>query len=636
MFTSRNVKSLLINAGAGLLLSLMPPPSAEAAEAESPIEHVVIIVGENRSFDHLFATYEPPPGQDIANLLSKGIITPEGEPGPNFSLAKQYYGELRPPARFSLKPFAKEPYEYLPPPMTGGAHEQASDEKPPPFATLAAAAAVEGGSLPAAELPLLTTGATGLPRRAVDTRIADVEKLPPGPFSLPPGVGYADYAGGPVHRFYQMWQQLDCDAAQAGPANPSGCLADLFAWVEVSVGAGSNGAAQPPGMSDGTTGEGATALGFYNIQQGDLPYFTSLARQYLLHDNYHQPAMGGTGVNSIMLGAADAYYFADGHGQAATPPQGQIENPDPREGANNWYTQDGYKGGSYSNCSDPSAPGVGAVLSYLASLPNSPKPNCETGHYYLLNNYEPGYRGDGSLSLENPFTLPPSPVRTIADVLLEKNISWKYYGDGWNNYLKNLKTSVYCNICNPFLYETAIMTSSEVRMAHLKDTADLYDDIERGELPAVSFVKPGIYLDGHPASSRFDLFEAFTRKIVEAIKSKPDLFAHTAIFITVDEGGGYYDSGYIQPLDFFGDGTRIPLIVVSPFTTGGRVAHEYADHISILKFIERNWRLPTISARSRDNLPNPVSAAGNPYVPTNSPAVDDLFGVFEFGLPAGD
>jgi hypothetical protein len=97
-----------------------------------------------------------------------------------------------------------------------------------------------------------------------------------------------------------------------------------------------------------------------------------------------------------------------------------------------------------------------------------------------------------------------------------------------------------------------------------------------------------------------------------------------------DEGGGYYDSGYIEPLDFFGDGTRIPLIAVSPYSLDGRVVHDYADHASILKFIERNWRLPTITRRSRDNLPNPVASAGNPYVPKNSPAIDDLFSLFRF------
>ena len=50
--------------------------------------------------------------------------------------------------------------------------------------------------------------------------------------------------------------------------------------------------------------------------------------------------------------------------------------------------------------------------------------------------------------------------------------------------------------------------------------------------------------------------------------------------ITFDEGGGYYDSGYVQPLDFFGDGTRIPMIVVSNYSTGGHISHTYTDHVS--------------------------------------------------------
>jgi len=60
------------------------------------------------------------------------------------------------------------------------------------------------------------------------------------------------------------------------------------------------------------------------------------------------------------------------------------------------------------------------------------------------------------------------------------------------------------------------------------------------------------------------------------------------------------------------------------------VVHDYYDHASILKFIERNWHLPTITGRSRDNLPNPVTTERNPYVPANSPAIDDLFGMFQF------
>jgi phospholipase C len=100
--------------------------------------------------------------------------------------------------------------------------------------------------------------------------------------------------------------------------------------------------------------------------------------------------------------------------------------------------------------------------------------------------------------------------------------------------------------------------------------------------------------------------------------------------ITFDEGGGYWDSGYIQPLDFFGDGPRIPLIVISNFTKGGHVNHSYADHVSILKFIERNWHLKPLTERSRDNFPNPRADRDNPYVPVNSPALADLFDMFDF------
>ncbi|MFY0022568.1 hypothetical protein ABTQ05_21805, partial [Acinetobacter baumannii] len=61
------------------------------------------------------------------------------------------------------------------------------------------------------------------------------------------------------------------------------------------------------------------------------------------------------------------------------------------------------------------------------------------------------------------------------------------------------------------------------------------------------------------------------------------------------------------------------------------VDHTYYDHVSILKFIERNWNLPPLSRRSRDNLPNPVLDKTNPYVPLNRPAIGDLMGLFDFG-----
>jgi phospholipase C len=120
-----------------------------------------------------------------------------------------------------------------------------------------------------------------LPKDTIDTRIRNVNKLSDGPFRLTPGVKYDDYAASPVHRFYQMWQQTDCSTANATTNNPSGCLSDLFSWVEVTIGAGSNGNPQPVPFNNQTTGEGSTALGMYDIENGDAPYMKYLAGEWV-------------------------------------------------------------------------------------------------------------------------------------------------------------------------------------------------------------------------------------------------------------------------------------------------------------------------------------------------------------------
>ena len=95
-------------------------------------------------------------------------------------------------------------------------------------------------------------------------------------------------------------------------------------------------------------------------------------------------------------------------------------------------------------------------------------------------------------------------------------------------------------------------------------------------------------MDGHPGYSKLDLFEGFTKRIIDEVKANHELWEDTAIIVTFDEGGGYYDSGYTQAVDFFGDGTRIPLIVVSPYSKGGKIVRAYYGHVSITKFIEKN------------------------------------------------
>ena len=708
-------------------------PATGTPPTITPIKHVIVIIGENRSFDHVFATYIPQPGQTVNNLLSEGIIKLDADKnairGPNFENAQQLEATDTPADGFLLAPPTQAfPLNQLPAPLVGGpegvnGYFSATSTSAPcparPDLSPVACAQVSEVALPPSYYGALASGGTGQTSKTPDQRINfdgfGVENLPAGPFQLTnsdtPSSNtfvYNDYAASPVHRFYQMWQQENCSLEHASGDNPSGCNHQLFSWVEVTVGANANGATQPPLCTpDGvlpcfttnflpnfplnsstvkgqeTTGEGSTALAFYNVQRGDAPYFTFLANNFAMSDNFHQSVDGGTGANHIMFGHADAIWFSDGNGHPEVPPENievftepfdgaanpsagtvnEIEDPNAQTGTNNWWIQDGYGaggnagyppskftvspvsgGGSYSDCSDPNQPGVGPVVTYLESI--GIDPHCEPGHYYLLNNYNPGWFGDGKNAYidqnpsNTPFTIPPSSTPSIGDDLNAHKISWKYYGDQWNNYVPDpyqLNYGVngpnadeYCNICNPFQYDTSIMSNPAQVQAHIKDVLDLYSDIENGTLPAVSITKPSGYVDGHPASSKLNLFEGYTKKIVELVQQSP-YWKDTAIFITFDEGGGYYDSGYVQPLDFFGDGTRIPLLVVSQFSTGGHISHAYADHVSIDKFIERNWSLPPITRRSRDNFPNPETIGENPYVPLNSPALSDLFDFFDFG-----
>lgn len=648
--------ALIANLGAPLPAAAKDHDKTSTA---TPIKHLIVIIGENRTFDHVFATYQPRHGEQVSNLLSKGIVNADGTPGPNFFLASQSSATDTSSDGYQLNPSGNVTYSVLPPVLAGG-------YTTPPFPDVTTAKKYENG-LPNDYYVYLTTGGTGLAHGAIDTRVPNATSLPSGPFQLTSKtLPYDSYTSSPVHRFYQMWQQVDCNAANATTSNPTGCRTDLFPWVEDTIGAGSNGLAQPTGFTDTSTREGSTSMGFYNMQQGDAPYLKYLADHYAMSDNYHQAVMGGTGANHVMLGTGDAIWFSDGNGNPAEPPHNQlvaagspnagvvdeIENPNPLAGTNNWYTEDGYGGGSYgsmsygggtyTNCSDTTRPGVAPITTYLSSLRKPINPNCDPNHYYLLNNYNPGYYGNGSSAyadIGNPnetvFTIPPSPLRNIGDALSEKHISWAYYGDQWSTYLANpdgnyvTADNTYCNICNPFQYSTSIMTSASGR-AHIQDTTALYQAIKDGSLPAVCYVKPDGWLDGHPSSSKLNLFEGFVEKIVDGVRANEELWESTAIIVTFDEGGGYYDSGYIQPLDYFGDGTRIPTLVVSPYTKAGHVSHTYADHVSILKFIEANWGLAPLTSRSRDNFPNPVATRRNPYVPLNSPAIGDLMDLFSF------
>ena len=227
--------------------------SAEAREkskTRTPIKHVIVLIGENRTFDHLFATYKPRKGERVKNLLSEGIINADGTPGPSFSKAAQFQAiaPFQTSYYISLDSSQKAPYTTLPAPSLNFSPSPVTGEPPPfPPATPTALLAAIEPSLELGDLNLLTTGASGAPQSAelldpsngmfldLDSRVQDFNNLPNGPFPLKgASLPYDSYTGDTTHRLFEMWQQSDCNIANATRRNPSGCLSDLYPFVITS------------------------------------------------------------------------------------------------------------------------------------------------------------------------------------------------------------------------------------------------------------------------------------------------------------------------------------------------------------------------------------------------------------------
>jgi phospholipase C len=605
---------------------LVPP-----TKASPTIQHVIVVVGENRSFDAIFATYTPAAGQTVWNLLSEGIINADGTPGPNFVLAAQ--NQASDTTTYELSPARLGPYPTLPQPNTAflslpvGPCAADPELCPDP-------------GLSSANQELLFEGGTGQLPEVPDCRYPT--NLPNGSYQITGPYPTAqcqallpvepiNNTGDPTHRFFQMWQQNDCAIVNATATDPSGCLHDLYAWVDITVGWDVTG----PPTTNQDTSQGGVAMGFYNMARGDLPYLQMLAQTYSINDNYHQPFMGGTAVNSTSLGTGDLMFFTDINGNPAVPPSLQIENPNPMPGTNNYYQNDLSSDVTptvttdvpYVNCSDPTQPGVAPIMNYLHSLPypSFNNGNCTANIFYLVNDIDPGYNPDGTQNIaEN--AIGPQTLPTIGEALSAHGVTWKYYGEGVSEVNAGFPRNVlYCAECNPFQFSKAIMTGP--LRSQIQDLSSFYSDVQNNTLPAVSFVKPDGLLDGHPGTSTPPLFEGFLEQLIGAVQGNQKLWSSTVILVTFDESGGEYDSGYIQPIDFFGDGPRTVLIAVSPFSKPGFVDHTYTDHASVLKLIEKVWQLSPLSGRSRDNLPNPAPSA-SPYVPANSPAIGDLTTMF--------
>ena len=206
---------------------------------------------------------------------------------------------------------------------------------------------------------------------------------------------------------------------------------------------------------------------------------------------------------------------------------------------------------------------------------------------------------------------------TEGDLLLRAGIPWAYYSatNMQNGYLWSAYDAV-----------RHIRQDTQLWQSHIFPVDGLVQDVRDGRLPPVTWVTPRFELSEHPEYS-FCWGQNWTTRVVNAIMASP-MWRDTAIFITWDDYGGFYDHVPPPQVDRFGFGIRVPLLLISPYAKAGYVDHSLGEFSSVLRFIEDNWGLSQLTHRDRGagNLSEAFDFSQAPRKPDPQPMRTDCPG----------
>jgi len=288
-------------------------------------------------------------------------------------------------------------------------------------------------------------------------------------------------------------------------------------------------------------------MGYYHT--ANLPLAAEAARNTLC-DNFFHGAFGGSFLNHIYFISAQVPTFAN----APQAMHAQLDQNGAlvRDGA---VTPDGYD--------------VNTTFSV-----NAPHPS----------------------TIPSAFLVPNQTFPTIGDRLSEKNVSWAWYSGGWADALAGHADSLFQFHHQPFAYFANFADGTAAKAEHLKDETEFIAAARAGTLPAVSFVKPVGEVNEHPGYANVKSGEEHVVELLEALRSNPQ-WNETAVIITYDENGGFWDHIAPPVIDRWGPGSRVPTFVISPLAKHGYVDHNTYDTSSILALIEHRWGLAPLSTR---------------------------------------
>jgi phospholipase C len=234
-----------------------------------------------------------------------------------------------------------------------------------------------------------------------------------------------------------------------------------------------------------------------------------------------------------------------------------------------------------------------SALSY--SLPN---------HWYLLAGQAPleGWRYSISYAQEHTYLNESNSTVTIQDSLNNTDVSWKYYDWPLKSYQAAITNpggtylmeqgSAY-NFWNPLAARFESYT--QYYDSRFVERDQIFSDLEDGGLPNISWVIPQGSFSDHPPAN-VTLGESFVASVVDAVEFSP-YWNHTAIFLTWDDYGGFYDHVAPPNPNPLGLSFRVPFIVISPYTPAGKVNHNAGYFEATLSFIEHRWKLQPVTSR---------------------------------------
>jgi phospholipase C len=344
---------------------------------------------------------------------------------------------------------------------------------------------------------------------------------------------------------------------------------------------------------------GGYTMGYFD---GSSMKLWQWAKEYTLADNFFMGAFGGSYLNHQYLICACAPLHRD----APASMRAVLD-----------------ESGALKKYPDSPSARDGAVKTYSGGIGGQVTPDG-----YSVNTTQPPYQPsgvspapEGSLDMADAngserigLPLPPQTQKTVGDTLSDKGLSWAWYAGGWNAALADgrrppdQKRSVIYTRENgsvnfqphhqPFNYYARFAPGTQDRAEHLKDGEELFNDIDQGSLPAVSFYKPvGLY-NQHPSYTDLMSGDAHIADLLERLK-RSSQWNNMLVVVTYDENGGFWD--HVAPPsgpgwgDRFGPGTRIPTLIVSPFAKRGFVDNTAYDTTSILKFLTTRFGLEPLS-----------------------------------------